>query len=381
MSPPAEDWSTITDANERRKAQNRVAQRNYRSRQKLRVEIAESILYDLPPQIRSAVSSKGRRWLTTLQSESQELRELSAALNSQQTPGVREHDEQGNDITQSGAYPMLADTTADTAAVSGDGEVADLDLGMFTPGDDWIDPQMDWTAAMSLTGESSTCHSQARTVSPEASNSAHVTAPVTAPATTAPQARPPSRPEPAVISDMPPPATVAPLALDITNRSKHRESFYPVSPSLESKTPMMTAFYPGKLDIARLLIGSGAKIDVPDGHGKTNLHYAVQRGDAKIAQSLLELGANVMATDQAGMTALHMAVEGDNESMVNLLLECCQEKDRNAGSAGGQGLLHRCINFKDGENMTPLHLCVLMERVGILKILLHHGADVTIGCE
>ncbi|KAH7173140.1 ankyrin repeat-containing domain protein [Fusarium flagelliforme] len=379
MSPPAEDWSTITDANERRKAQNRVAQRNYRSRQKLRVEIAESILYDLPPQIRSAVTSKGRRWLTALQSESQELRELSAALNSQQAPGVREHDEQGNDITQSGAYPMLADTAADIAADSGDGDVVDLDLGMFTPGDDWIDPQMDWTAAMSLTGESSTCHSQARTVSPEASNPAPAPAP--APATTAPQPRPPSRPEPAVASEMPPPATVAPLALDITNRTKHRDSFYPVRSSLESKTPVMTAISRGKLDIARLLIGSGAKIDVPDVHGKTNLHYAVQRGDAKIAQSLLELGANVMATDKAGMTALHMAVEGDNEGMVNLLLECCQEKDRNASSAADQGLLHRCINSRDGENMTPVHLCVVMERVEILKILLHHGADVTIGCE
>jgi len=323
------------------------------------------------------VSSKGRRWLTALQSESQELRELSAALNSQQAPGVREHDEQGNDITQSGAYPMLADTAADIAADSGDGDVADLDLGMFTPGDDWIDPQMDWTAAMSLTGESSTCQSQARTVSPEASDPT----PAPAPGTTAPQPRPPSRPEPAVASDMPPPATVAPLALDITNRTKHRESFYPVRSSLESKTPVMTEISRGKLDIARLLIGSGAKIDVPDVQGKTNLHYAVQRGDAKIAQSLLELGANVMGTDEAGITALHMAVEGDNEGMVNLLLEYCREKDRTASSAGDQGLLHRCINSRDGENMTPVHLCVVMERVEILKILLHHGADVTIGCD
>ncbi|GKU05949.1 hypothetical protein FLAG1_08954 [Fusarium langsethiae] len=369
MSPPAEDWSTITDANERRKAQNRVAQRNYRSRQKLRVEIAESILYDLPPHIRSAVGSKGRRWLTALQSESQELRELSAALTSQQAPGVSDRDEQGNEITQLSAYPMLADTAAD----SGDGDIADLDLASFTPGDDWIDPQMDWTAAMSLTGESSTSHSQARTVSPEAS------IPAPAPGTTAPQARPPSRPEPAPTADVPPPATVAPL--DVTNGIKHRDSFYPVRSSLESKTPVMTAISRGKLDIARLLIGSGAKIDVPDMHGKTNLHYAVQRGDIRMAQSLLELGANVTTTDAAGMTALLMAVEGDNESMVKLLLEWCQEKDRNAGSTGDQGLLHRCINYRDGKNMTPVHLCVVMERVEILKTLLHYGADVTIGCE
>ncbi|KAJ4109653.1 hypothetical protein NW768_012089 [Fusarium equiseti] len=132
MSPPAEDWSTITDANERRKAQNRVAQRNYRSRKKLRVEIEESILYDLPAHIRSAVTSKGRRWLTALQSENQELRELSVALNSQQAPEAREH----NDIAQAGDYPMLADTTADNTANSGDSDVADLDLGMFTSGGD-----------------------------------------------------------------------------------------------------------------------------------------------------------------------------------------------------------------------------------------------------
>ncbi|KAG8664406.1 Transcription factor fpaps2 [Fusarium poae] len=365
MSPPAEDWSTITDANERRKAQNRVAQRNYRSRQKLRVEIAESILYDLPPHIRSAVGSKGRRWLTALQSESQELRELSAASNPQQAPGVSEHDEQGNDITQLSTYPMLAGTAAD----SGDGDIADLDLGSFTPGDDWIDPQMDWTAAMSLTD------SQARTVSPEAS----IPAPVPAPATTAPQERPPSRPGPAPTADVPLPATVAPL--DVTNRTTHRESLRAVRSSLESKTPVMTAISRGKLDIARLLIGSGAKIDVPDRHGKTNLHYAAQKGDAQVAQSLLELGANIMATDTAGMTALHMAVEGNSETMVKLLVEWCQEKDQNAGSAGGQGLLPCCINSRDGENMTPVHLCVVLDRVEILKILLNYGADVTIGCE
>ncbi|KAH7051096.1 hypothetical protein B0J12DRAFT_740040 [Macrophomina phaseolina] len=54
---PREDWSHIEDNNERRKAQNRVAQRNYRSRQRRRLELAETILLDMS-QVAAGVDPK-----------------------------------------------------------------------------------------------------------------------------------------------------------------------------------------------------------------------------------------------------------------------------------------------------------------------------------
>lgn len=58
-----DDWSHITDVNERRKAQNRIAQRNYRSRQRMRIELAEAILFDLP-HLKSAAAAQ-QRWSET----------------------------------------------------------------------------------------------------------------------------------------------------------------------------------------------------------------------------------------------------------------------------------------------------------------------------
>ncbi|KAF4333516.1 ankyrin repeat [Fusarium beomiforme] len=389
MSPPNENWSAITDANERRKAQNRVAQRNYRSRQKLRVELADAILYDLP-HWRSAVGLKGRRWLTAPQPEGQESEQDLPALSQSRTPEIGQHSEQGNSMKDPGAFPMTAD--------SGNGDDADLHLGMFSPGGDWIDPQMDWTAAMSLGGESST--SQGRTGSPE--GSIHASVPAPAPVTTT-SPTPQASTRPVSSADVPPlapivtlapqdltrssaaldqpPATTMMAAQDLTNRDKGREKISTIRRPPDSKTPLLTALSLGKLDIARLLIRSGAKIDAPDIHGKTNLHYAVQSGDAKMVRDLLELGADVLAADKAGIAALHMAVERDDMEMVTLLLRCCEEKDGVTPNPENEGMLQRCINSRDGQNMTPVHLCVVLERIEILKTLLQYGADVNIGCE
>ncbi|KAF5017880.1 hypothetical protein F66182_10175 [Fusarium sp. NRRL 66182] len=106
MSPQAEDWTNITDASERRKAQNRVAQRNYRNRQELRIELAQAILLDLP-QVRSGIGTKGRRWLPASQFESQEIVEDLAALDPPRAAAVSEHDGQRNDIADLGAYHLL----------------------------------------------------------------------------------------------------------------------------------------------------------------------------------------------------------------------------------------------------------------------------------
>ncbi|KAF4976723.1 hypothetical protein FZEAL_6638 [Fusarium zealandicum] len=427
MCPPNNDWTNITDVNERRKAQNRVAQRNYRSRQKLRVELAEAILYDLP-QVRSAVRPKGRRWLTGRHADSQEKADGptgSACVGPAGISNDKEYSRQRTDplslddtgggrggrgslgaaadenLAHLDAFPMHNDT----------GALPELDLGAFDTSTDCIDPalqEMDWMEIGSAWSS--------RPMAAEATEEVEVEATAAASKAASPDSY--SSPRAGQVRNLPdqtstnagaavastrqPPPTAAPLPLPITvaprnltNRNAPQAAAG-VSPSsstgsapVEPRTPVMTAISRGKLEIARLLIRSGAKIDVPDLHGRTHLHLAIERGDFGMARSLLELGADALATDTRGMAALHMAVERDAEEMARLLLEWCKDRDRMASEsdgglrqdgAGRGDLLQRCVNFRDGENMTPVHLCVVLERLDILKVLLHYGADVNIGC-
>ncbi|QGI59802.1 hypothetical protein CEK26_001930 [Fusarium fujikuroi] len=386
-------WKTLSgiqkDANERRKAQNRVAQRNYRSRQKLRVELAEAILYDMPSW-RTAVGLKRKRWLETPQSvEDHDTNPDSATPKPSLSSQVIQYHEEGQLVQNPTDFSMSADADV-TADVSSGGESSDLSLGVFTPGDDWINAEIDWTAAMTLAGDTSASEPDLRHRAVGPGNDIHAQPPVSIPVQAASgQHRTLTAPTPAESMSLrtePPETAVITVTSnrEVPNLGDSNEGSRSISttkqPS-EFKTPVLTAIAKGKLDIARLLISSGANIDTRDMHGRTNLHYAVSRSDAKTVRSLLELGADLLMSDASGVTALHMAVGADDQDMVKLLLGWCEQQDRTASSTDHKTTLKQCINSRDGQNMTPLHLCVVMERMDMLKILLDYGADVNIGCD
>ncbi|KAL3851700.1 hypothetical protein ACJMK2_015427 [Sinanodonta woodiana] len=59
----------------------------------------------------------------------------------------------------------------------------------------------------------------------------------------------------------------------------------------------------GHVDILRLLVEDGAKIDTPDKfNGKTALHHAVERNQVKAAEYLILAGANLTVKDMEGKT-------------------------------------------------------------------------------
>jgi ankyrin repeat protein len=148
---------------------------------------------------------------------------------------------------------------------------------------------------------------------------------------------------------------------------------------------LFTAIALGNLDMARMLVSAGAKIDIPDSHGNTLLHRSIQRGDVAATCTLLDLGANALKTNAAGIGSLHMAVEAGNAEMTRVILErCARDEDGSArkdGQTGAKNSLRRCIDARDARNMTAVHLSVSLQRMEILKILLEYGADVNIGCE
>lgn len=160
------------------------------------------------------------------------------------------------------------------------------------------------------------------------------------------------------------------------------------------------------MDMARLLVRSGAKLDLPDRNGDTLLHHCVQRGDVTTSSALLDLGANVLHTTAGGRTPLHLAVNTGNVAMVTLLLDWCAN-DKNppfeaaaaataptitvtttikqntavpTSSSRKRSLLVHFIDACDDRNMTALHLAVKLQHIDVLKVLLEYGANVNPGC-
>ncbi|KAI1664096.1 Ankyrin repeat domain protein [Pyrenophora tritici-repentis] len=175
----------------------------------------------------------------------------------------------------------------------------------------------------------------------------------------------------------------------------------------ETSSPLYTAISLGNMDMARLLVRSGAKLDLPDRNGDTLLHHCIQRGDVTTSSALLDLGANVLHTTAGGRTPLHLAVTTGNEAMVTMLLDWCAN-DKNppfeaaaaatmptttvtttttkqntavpTSSGRKISLLGHFIDACDAHNMTALHLAVKLQRIDVLKVLLEYGANVNLGC-
>ncbi|KAG6368663.1 hypothetical protein INS49_002876 [Diaporthe citri] len=126
------------------------------------------------------------------------------------------------------------------------------------------------------------------------------------------------------------------------------------------RPPLMIAAADGNLDIATLLIRSGA--DVNKAWKKENLvrqslGFAAWHGHAEIVRALLDNGADPNAVDERDWTALLLAAGEGHIEIVRLLCAHGAGLDLGGGPAGN----------------TPLH--VATEYPDIVSILLESGAD------
>jgi len=85
-------------------------------------------------------------------------------------------------------------------------------------------------------------------------------------------------------------------------------------------TPLHSAGFYGKEEIARLLLERGAALEALDPNGETPLHRAAFRGHLGMVRLLLDLGAEAGAKNTAGRTPRDLVGEGPNRGPILDLL-------------------------------------------------------------
>ncbi|OGM43542.1 hypothetical protein ABOM_008046 [Aspergillus bombycis] len=129
------------------------------------------------------------------------------------------------------------------------------------------------------------------------------------------------------------------------------------------KSPLHVAAQEGYGGIVQLLLEHNADCNEKDSDGLTPLAHAI-RGDHEAAvRLLLSHGARLDYTDGPGCSVFHCAVIHRREALLRLFANHC---------AANLALL----DALDVEGMTPLHRAVVTNFEAGVRILLHHGASV-----
>ncbi len=159
-----------------------------------------------------------------------------------------------------------------------------------------------------------------------------------------------------------------------------------------SWTPLMYAARQGSTDAARVLIESGAELNVTDPDSTTALMIAIINGHYDTAELLAEKGADPNITDTTGTAALYAAVDMNtlgevyghparpNSSkataldLMKVLLEHGADPNARLKSTTLQRA-HTPGEFLLGEGTTPLMRAAKNGDTPTLRLLLSHGAD------
>ncbi|OKL61391.1 hypothetical protein UA08_03504 [Talaromyces atroroseus] len=86
------------------------------------------------------------------------------------------------------------------------------------------------------------------------------------------------------------------------------------------KTGLHVCAEQGNTHVVQLLLGYGADMDGLDEYGRTPLHYAVRNNHTDVVKQLVERGASITITDVNGISPVHIAAEAGSEEMVQMMM-------------------------------------------------------------
>lgn len=130
----------------------------------------------------------------------------------------------------------------------------------------------------------------------------------------------------------------------------------------DSMSALHIASHRGHTAVLSVLLSHSLDPNEPDGSGRPSLHLAAINGHTAAISLLLSHGARINATDSLGRTALHWAVLRGHEAVVKVFLD-----------TGGADL-----NLRDLNDWSVLHVAVERGCEGTLRLLLGHGADLSL---
>ena len=140
---------------------------------------------------------------------------------------------------------------------------------------------------------------------------------------------------------------IAEHSLDVNSRSFE-----------DNSTPLRLTSMQGHVEIARVLLETGADVMTQDKDGRSPLHWASSSGHVEVARVLLEGGADTNTQDKDRQSPLHLASSKGHLEVARVLLE------------GGTD-----ASTQDKDGRSPLHLASSKGHVEVARVLLEGGAD------
>src|SRR5215831_19349210 len=161
-------------------------------------------------------------------------------------------------------------------------------------------------------------------------------------------------------------------------------------------TPLLYAARDGRIESAKLLLGSDAEIEHTDANGITPLLMAITNNHIEMARFLIDRGANVKAVDWYGRTPLWAGVEtrnmdvdsstfenGVDRAPVLELIKVIVDKGADVNARTKETppirrqMLHVTgdLSWVDFTGQTPFLRAALAADLEVMRFLLAHGAD------
>lgn len=161
--------------------------------------------------------------------------------------------------------------------------------------------------------------------------------------------------------------------------------------NLADFTPLEMAVTNGRKNVATVLLGLGAVIDLEDS-SVTAMHYACENGHFEIVKLLHSKGANINAYDEDIGSPIILAVRGRHKEIVEYLTINGADLDMQ-DKVGSTALLYACLlnspatvnlllnhkahtNIRDNTRFTALMWTCMKGYVDILRTLIDHHASI-----